>query len=71
MPGERGMNCDVRGLGVAYLADHDHVGILANERAQSSRKSQANLRLDLGLVDSGDLVFDRILNGENLCETGY
>ena len=59
MPGQGGMNRDMRGFGVADFADHDDVGILADEGAQRRRESQADRRLDLRLVDAGDFIFDR------------
>ena len=68
MSGQRGMNRDMRGLGIADFADHDHVGILAHERAQRARKCQPDRRLDLRLVDAGDFVFDRILDGQDLAD---
>src|SRR5690348_13023099 len=51
MPRKRGMDRDVGGLGVAYLADHDHVGILTHEGAQGRGEGEPDRRLDLRLVD--------------------
>src|SRR5215470_15357763 len=59
--GQRGMDGDMSGFGVAHLADHDHVGVLANEGAQRRCKREADRWLDLGLIDPGDLVLDRIV----------
>src|SRR3954464_16022797 len=66
MPGERGMNRDMRGFRVADFADHDDIGILAHEGAQRGREGETDRRLDLRLVDPGDFVFDGSLDGENL-----
>jgi len=66
MAGQRGMNGDMRGFGVADLADHDHVGVLADEGAHRGGKGEADRRLDLRLVDAGDFVFDRVFDGEDL-----
>ncbi len=51
---------------VAYLADHDDVGVLAQDGAQVLRKIQADRRLHLHLIDAGELIFDRVLDGEHL-----
>ena len=66
MAGQRRMDGDMRGLGVADFADHDHVGVLANEGAHGGRKGETDRRLDLRLVDAGDFVFDRVFDGEDL-----
>ncbi len=39
VPGERGLDRDLRGLAVADLADHDHVGVGAHDRAQAQRRT--------------------------------
>ena len=64
--GERGLHGDLRGLEVADLADHDHVRVLAHDRAQRVREREVDLRLHLDLVDPGHLVLDRILDREDL-----
>ena len=51
---------------VADLADHDDVRILPQDRAQHAGERQADLRLHLDLVDAGQLVLDRVLDGEDL-----
>ena len=55
-----------RGLDVADLADHDDVGVLAQDRAQDMREAEADLRLDLDLAHAVELVFDGVLDGEEL-----
>ncbi len=66
MAGQRGMDRNMRGLGVAHLADHDDVGVLTDEGAHRGGEGQPDRRLDLRLVDAGNFVFDRILDGEDL-----
>ena len=66
MAGQRRMDGDMRGLGVADFADHDHVGVLTNEGAHRGREGETDRRLDLRLVDAGDFVFDRVFDGEDL-----
>src|SRR6185437_5367680 len=40
--------------------DHDDVGVLAQNRAQTRRERQADVGIDLYLVDAGHFVFDRV-----------
>ena len=49
MAGERCLHRDLRGLEVADLADHDDVGILAQDRAQRAREVELDPRIDLRL----------------------
>jgi hypothetical protein len=64
--GERGLDRDLRGFQVAHFADHDDVRILADDAAQRVGEVQPDLRLGLDLVDALDLVFDRVLDGDDL-----
>ena len=66
MAGERGVDADARRFRVAHFADHDDVGIETQERAQGAREAQPDFAVDLDLVDALDLVFDGILNGDDL-----
>ena len=66
MAGQRGLDRDLRRLEIAHFADHDDVGVLAQDGAQHMREGQADLRLHLDLVDAFELVFDRIFDGEEL-----
>jgi hypothetical protein len=57
------------GLGVAHLADEDHVGVLAGHRPQR-RGEVGGVHTDLALVDDRQLVgvqdLDRILDGDDV-----
>src|SRR5690606_26123404 len=64
--GQRGLDGDARGLEVAHFADHDDVRILAHDAAQRVGEVQPDLRPGLDLVDALDLVFDRVLDGDDL-----
>jgi hypothetical protein len=66
VPGEGRLHGDLRRLEVADLADHDHVRVLADDRAQRVGEAEVDLRADLDLVDAGHLVLDRVLDGEDL-----
>ena len=47
---------------VADFADHDDVGVLAQDGAQGLGKVQIDLGVDLGLAHTGQLVFDRVFH---------
>src|SRR2546428_15193 len=64
--GERRLDRDLGRLGVADLAHHDDIGVLADDRAQPVREGEPDLRLHVDLVHAEELVFDRILDGDDL-----
>ncbi len=66
MTGQRGLHGDLRGLQIADFADHHDVGILAQECPHGAREGEADLPLHLHLVDAGDLIFDGVLDREDL-----
>ena len=47
--GERGLDGDMRGLGVADFADHDLVGVVPQDRAQPAHEGQPLLLVDRDL----------------------
>ena len=63
--GERGLDGDVRGLPVADLAHHDHVGVGPQHRAQPGVEGHARLGRDLHLLDPRDVLLDGVLDCEN------
>ena len=50
------------GLLVADLADHDHVGVLAEHRPQALAEAHVAAGVDLRLVHPGHPLLDRILD---------
>src|SRR4029450_5892042 len=62
----RRLDRDVGGLEVADLADHDDVGILAQERLERHGEGEARLVVDVDLVHAGQLDFARIFGGRNV-----
>ena len=68
--GLRGLHRDAGGLLVADFADQDHVGVLAQDRAQRARERQLDLLVDLRLVDARQLVLDRIFDGDDVGALG-
>jgi len=55
---QAGLDRDLGGLEIADFADHDHVGILPQDRAQPAREGHFHLGVDLGLADAVDVVLD-------------
>src|SRR6266581_3515331 len=66
VPRERGLHGDVGRLRVAYLAHHDLVGIVPQDRAQPPREGEPLLFVDRDLQHSGELVFHRVLDRDDL-----
>ena len=66
MAGEGGLDGDFGRFEVADLADHDDVGVLAQEGAQHLRERVSDLVVDRHLHDAVHVVFDRFLGGEQL-----
>src|ERR1039458_7339939 len=64
--GERRVDGDLGGLLIADLAHHDLVGIVAQNGPQTAREGEALLLVHRDLRDALDLVFDRVLNGDDL-----
>src|SRR5437870_4414328 len=63
---ERGLYGGRERLGIADLANHDHVGILAKHRPQPAREREARLLVGLSLVDARQRVFDWIFDRDDV-----
>ena len=64
--GVGGLAGDRRGLLVADLTDHDHVGVLPQNRPQGGGEGLAGLGVDLHLGDVVQVVFDRVLDRDDV-----
>src|SRR5215831_7052631 len=64
--GQGRLNGDLRGLFVTNFTDHDLVRIVTQNRAQPAGKGQTLFLVHRDLRDSMQLVFDRILDGDDL-----
>ena len=60
------LNGNLRRFWVADFADHDLVGVVPQDRAQPARKRQSLLFVDGNLGDPAELIFDRVLNRDDL-----
>ena len=64
--GEGGLHRVLRGLGVADLAHHDDVGVLAQHRAQRAGEGDLDLRPHRDLVEVLVHHLDRVLDGDDV-----
>src|SRR6266567_461244 len=64
--GEGGFDGDFGGLRVADFADHNDVGILAQDGAEGIAKGKADFLLHGHLIDAGHLKFHRVFDGDNV-----
>ena len=65
MAGKRGLDRDLRSLGIAHFADHDDVWVLSDDGPQRIGEGQPDLRFDLHLVDPLNVVLNRILDRDD------
>src|SRR5215469_8110029 len=63
--GQRRLNGDLRRFLVADFADHDFVGVVAQNGTQPAGKRQALLFVDGNLGNTSELVFDGVFNRHN------
>ena len=68
--GEGGLDGNLGGLQVAHFSDHDDVRVLAQKRAEGAAEGQADGFVDGHLHDAFDVIFDRVLGGEELGVNG-
>ena len=61
---------DFGGFKVANLAHHDDVGVLAQEGTQAGGEGQAHFRVDVDLVDAGQVDLGRIFRGGDVSIRG-
>ena len=68
--GQRRLDGNLRGFRVANLAHHDLVRVVAKDRPQTARKGQSLLLVDRDLRDAAQLIFDRVLDRDDLVLDG-
>src|SRR5215207_10565872 len=64
------LDADLGRVLVAYLAYHHDVGVGAQDVPQAGGEGQADLGVDLHLVEARYLVFDRVLDGYDVLLRG-
>ena len=64
--GQRGLDGDLGRLQVADFADQDDVGVVPQDGPQARGEGQADLAVDLDLVDAVQVVLDRVLDRQDL-----
>src|SRR5664280_709426 len=66
VPGQGGLDGDLCRLAVTDLTDEHDVGVLTQDAAHTVGKRHVGLDVDLHLVDSVHLVFDRVLDRDDV-----
>ena len=69
--GEGGVDGELGGFGVADFADEDLVGVVAEDGTEAAGEGETLLLVDRNLGDAADLVFDGILDGDDLVFFGF
>jgi len=64
--GEGGLDRNLCGLAVSNLADHHHVRVRTQDRAQRRGERQPRAHVDLHLVDPLEPILDRVLDGDDV-----
>ena len=64
--GQRRLHGDFSGFLIANFADQNGIGVLTQHRSKNAAERQLDVRLDLTLDDPVDVVFDRVLGGDQL-----
>src|SRR5450830_929861 len=66
VPGQGGLDSDLRRLAIPDLADEHNVGVLTQDAAQAVGERHVRLDIDLHLVESIHLVLDRVLHRDDV-----
>ena len=66
MSRQRGLHGNLRRFLVTNFTNEDHVRIMPQNGPQPASKGQPGFFRDLNLVDAAQLIFDRILDGDDL-----
>ena len=64
--GQRSLNRVLGRFEVSNFPDQNHVGVMSQNTAKRRSKRQANLGVDLNLVDTIQLVLDRVFGRDDL-----
>ena len=70
MPGQGGLDRNIKGFRIPDLADKDNVRVLTQNGTQCRRERQTEFRAYVDLVKPLDLEFHRIFHGHNIASRG-
>ena len=57
---------DLKGFLVTHLTNHHHVRVLTQNASKGGSEGHADLASDGNLIDTSELIFDRVLDGNNV-----
>ncbi len=63
--GEGGADGHFSGFKVANFADHNDIGVLAEDMAERGSEGEADFGADLDLIDAGHFVLDGVFDGDD------
>lgn len=66
MARQGGLDGDLGGFVIPYLAHHDDIRVLAEDGTQALRESDVGRDIDLALVDIGELILNRVLDRDDV-----
>ena len=66
MAGERRLDRRLQRVGVAHLADHDHIGVRPQDGPQAAGEREPRLVVRLALVDTGQPVLDGVFDRDDV-----
>ena len=64
--GKRGLNRDFGSFTVPDFAHHHDIRVLSENRAQPAGEGQVDLRIDLNLSDTMQLILNRVFDGDDI-----
>ena len=66
MAGERASNSNVNSFSVADFAHQNHIGVLAQNTAQTACEGEPTFWIHGNLIDACKFIFNWVFNGQNL-----
>ena len=64
--GHGGLNGNLSRFEISNFSNEYHIGIVSQDRTKPSSEVEPNFMIDLNLADAGHLIFNRILDGNDL-----
>src|SRR5512133_358205 len=60
------LHSNFRSVKITYFTHHNYIRILTQKRAECRREGQADFVVDINLIDTLNVVFNRILSGHDI-----